>query len=47
MFEVDVAEITFAEELVATHAFEPAVELDLESDLVAQIADYYPSEKFV
>ncbi len=45
MVEVDVAEITFAEALVATHAFELAVELNLDSGL--QIADYYPSEKFV
>ena len=47
---VDVAETTFAEELVVTHAFEPAVDLDLDSDFAGQvehIADYYPLEKFV
>lgn len=30
--EVDFAETTFAEELVATHAFEPAAELDSNSN---------------
>ncbi len=46
MVEVDVAEITFAEALVATHAFELAAEMDLDSDFAVQIADYCPSENF-